>query len=644
MAVLSSSSSLLFTFKTKIEQSVALVPDMVASEKLKAVQFWNVISERLQEIVNNSAADINALALKMEKGSLSHLALNGQHARNPAMTASYMDSQAFPADVYGGGYTSHENVGGPHGITYMDLPPGPEEISSLQPMSEAGFTSAALGPHNPANDPASSSSTSASLLVSVQGTVQENSFLSGTDSRSLSSILGSEDGGGQNFLQGTSHEKSTKKKDSDANWVPSPKSSPRSKTTTKSKSPSKAMIHKTQKAVVRSDKGSSSAEMQGPVTNPPQELADLEEEVADDPESQEGDTKNGEPTEVIVVQTRKVQKLKECEVCLKKVRSKSALTAHMWTHRKPFNCTECGARFSSKNNLVVHQRKHSGEKPYGCTMCNASFTTHGNLKRHVKTHSGEKPWECSQCDNRFTEKKTLVVHMRRHTGEKPYQCHICERSFAQRGILQSHLAMHLGQKAHLCEHCGKAFRQRSQLRLHTMRHQGVRKFSCSTCPARFLTKGDLERHARTHTGERPFVCDVCGKTFTRQQSLTEHTNRHYGVKPYECTYCGKTYAEMSACYKHIKHHVKAGEVVGDVQKRMKVNTQERAAAFAKSRCQKDAVESSSKGAETESPEVGGHEIKRRGENPEPSAVETAGDTGSTSHLTPTGTLEGSTSY
>ena len=50
----------------KIEEAVILVPTMIAEEKLKAVQFWNVVSERLQEIVNNSAADINALAMRLE--------------------------------------------------------------------------------------------------------------------------------------------------------------------------------------------------------------------------------------------------------------------------------------------------------------------------------------------------------------------------------------------------------------------------------------------------------------------------------------------------------------------------------------------------------------------------------------------------
>ena len=39
-----------------------MVGSMSAEEKLRAVQLWNILSEKLQEIVNNSAADINALA------------------------------------------------------------------------------------------------------------------------------------------------------------------------------------------------------------------------------------------------------------------------------------------------------------------------------------------------------------------------------------------------------------------------------------------------------------------------------------------------------------------------------------------------------------------------------------------------------
>lgn len=44
-----------------------LVPGMTADQKLKAVQHWNVVSEKLQDIVNSSAADIGALAFEHEE-------------------------------------------------------------------------------------------------------------------------------------------------------------------------------------------------------------------------------------------------------------------------------------------------------------------------------------------------------------------------------------------------------------------------------------------------------------------------------------------------------------------------------------------------------------------------------------------------
>jgi len=39
---------------------------MDAEDKLKAVHYWNIISERLQDIVNHSVEDISALTFQME--------------------------------------------------------------------------------------------------------------------------------------------------------------------------------------------------------------------------------------------------------------------------------------------------------------------------------------------------------------------------------------------------------------------------------------------------------------------------------------------------------------------------------------------------------------------------------------------------
>lgn len=249
-----------------------------------------------------------------------------------------------------------------------------------------------------------------------------------------------------------------------------------------------------------------------------------------------------------------VETLYQCEHCHKTFLTSASLTSHRWQHTKPFQCEQCKQRFASKGNLVIHRRRHTGEKPYACHLCDSKFSTKGNLKRHTQTHSGIKPWACNLCEGRFTEKKSLKIHMRKHTGERPYACRVCGKRFAQTSILRSHLAMHLDKRAHLCDLCGRSFRQKSQLRLHVQRHTGVKKFDCIYCESKFLTKGDLERHVKSHMGTRDFSCSLCSKTFTRQQTLNEHMNRHYGLRPYECKVCGKSFSEMSTVYKHLKSH------------------------------------------------------------------------------------------
>lgn len=243
-----------------------------------------------------------------------------------------------------------------------------------------------------------------------------------------------------------------------------------------------------------------------------------------------------------------------CKYCNKTFVTPAQLTAHRWQHTKPFACDICHDRFPAKGNLIVHRRRHTGERPFSCPRCDGRFSTRGNLKRHLRTHTGDKPWQCQLCSGRFTEKKSLKIHMRKHTGERPYECDVCHKRFAQTGILATHKALHTGVKGHLCDLCGKSFRQKSQLKLHKQRHEGVRRFPCDHCQSKFLTRADLERHLRTHTGERPYVCLLCHKSFTRQQSLNEHKNRHFGHKPYQCKRCAKSFAEMSSCYKHLKTH------------------------------------------------------------------------------------------
>jgi len=499
----------------QIDEAVSLVSDMSAEEKLRAVQFWNVISEKLQEIVNNSAADINALAMRFEEEKMkpslkesNQVDLDDIDSRENSRSLVFSSPQTYSK------LSSSEHF-------IREAERETETISTLEDCQiEESITVM---------------SNASSHYCSVDGNPVQDIEVNLNNSNVIYAV---EQVARRNVIQSA------------------PKQPERA---------SESLYQDSNSSLAENENGFESESENNATRNLKYEkrpgfsgqgLNNVTDNILSNNVFITPHHENFEEAELKRQQKMTTErdsetncKTYECDICQKILSSQSALVSHKWVHTKPYSCSECEAKFSTKGNLLVHQRRHTGEKPFACEKCTASFSTKGNLKRHIKAHSGERPWQCNLCDSKFTEKKSLKVHMRRHTGEKPYKCDVCGKAFSQTGVLQTHMALHLDERKHLCEMCGKAFRQRSQLRLHVLRHEGVKRWNCTKCSAKFLTKGDLERHFRVHTGERPFICDLCGKTFTRQQSLNEHSNRHYGLKPYSCSVCNKKFAEMSACYK-----------------------------------------------------------------------------------------------
>ncbi|XP_022257416.1 Krueppel-like factor 12 isoform X1 [Limulus polyphemus] len=392
--------------ETEIEEAVGMVPGMEAEEKLKAVQFWNVVSEKLQEIVNNSAADINAVALKMEKENAEKLTLSSQ--QQTSSLPSQEEKTAFMTTA--GSFSTHDEFQGTtvyrengtlstdQSLVYLsgNTLPDPSLNSSAPSHTHPSSDIQKLSPVSPSLPPAAAvlmdsseqSSTFETQPCEAQSTSSD--IKSWTDPKDVTKISNS-----------------SKVTNTDISQNSSPKAS-----------------------------NTSNSENITDIIESNDE-SDSDEEVADLVNEDSADNIDQKTTEIVVIQSEGVDRKRgrrsrvgddtknlSCEWCLRQFPHISSLTSHRMVHMKPYECKECKARFSNKGNLTVHQRRHTGEKPYSCDNCNAKFSTKGNLRRHVRTHSGEnreKPWQCPHCGGCFTEKKSLTVHMRRHTGERPYK-------------------------------------------------------------------------------------------------------------------------------------------------------------------------------------------------------------------------------
>ena len=83
-------------------------------------------------------------------------------------------------------------------------------------------------------------------------------------------------------------------------------------------------------------------------------------------------------------------------------------------NENPLKCSICDKILSSKGNLKLHKRVHTGEKPFQCSKCDFRCTNSGNLKHHELIHTEEKLFACLTCGMKFSRQFTLSSYEKVH--------------------------------------------------------------------------------------------------------------------------------------------------------------------------------------------------------------------------------------
>ncbi|XP_065314837.1 uncharacterized protein LOC135923815 isoform X2 [Gordionus sp. m RMFG-2023] len=139
-----------------------------------------------------------------------------------------------------------------------------------------------------------------------------------------------------------------------------------------------------------------------------------------------------------------------------------------------------------KDDVVVGNNKNNKKKKiWVCSLCpHKVYTASASLLSHYRSHAGIKPYECKQCGSRFTRRHSLDYHALIHKNACVFSCPTCHRGFRHPSHFKEHLRKHTGETPFTCAQCGMSFKTRNTFKRHLKaRHylllsaQGIRNMT-----------------------------------------------------------------------------------------------------------------------------------------------------------------------
>ncbi|CRL04954.1 CLUMA_CG018282, isoform A [Clunio marinus] len=132
-----------------------------------------------------------------------------------------------------------------------------------------------------------------------------------------------------------------------------------------------------------------------------------------------------------------------CEICAAGFHNMYYLRAHQ-TFKTNTRCTNHMNKYHSNK-----KSKKKTTKVYPCEICGKKLRTRTCHNRHMVIHTGDKPNKCMYCPRSFKHHSGFRYHIRaEHTGERPYLCPIkgCSETFIDNPNGRKHILVYHGLK------------------------------------------------------------------------------------------------------------------------------------------------------------------------------------------------------